>query len=72
MFLGTQEVCVARLSLDSSIPRIVKVKLLQQPISSHNRTVQVNVKTTEEDFRFLKKASEKRWPDMVMTNSGIV
>jgi len=32
----------------------------------------VNVKMTEEDFRFLKKASEKRWPDAVMTNSGIV
>jgi hypothetical protein len=36
------------------------------------RTVQVNVKMTEEDFRLLKKASEKRWPDAVMTNSGIV
>jgi len=36
------------------------------------RTVQVNVKMTEEDFRLLKKASERRWPDAVMTNSGIV
>jgi len=34
--------------------------------------VQVNVKMTEEDFRLLKKASEKRWPDAVVTNSGIV
>jgi hypothetical protein len=34
--------------------------------------VQVNVKMTGEDFRFLKKASDKRWPDAVMTNSGIV
>jgi hypothetical protein len=36
------------------------------------RTVQVNVKMTEEDFALLRKASEKRWPDAVMTNSGIV
>ena len=36
------------------------------------RTVQVNVKMTEEDFRLLRKAAEKRWPDAVMTNSGIV
>lgn len=36
------------------------------------RTVQVNVKMTEEDFRTLKRAAEKRWPDAVITNSGIV
>jgi hypothetical protein len=36
------------------------------------RTVQVNVKMTEEDFRLLRKAAEKRWPEAVMTNSGIV
>jgi hypothetical protein len=36
------------------------------------RTVQVNVKVTEEDFTTLRKAAEKRWPDAVMTNSGIV
>jgi hypothetical protein len=36
------------------------------------RTVQVNVKMTEDDFRLLRKAAEKRWPDAVMTNSGIV
>ncbi len=36
------------------------------------RTVQVNVKMTEEDFTMLRKAAEKRWPDAVMTNSGIV
>jgi len=27
---------------------------------------------TEEDFATLRKAAEKRWPDAVMTNSGIV
>ena len=36
------------------------------------RTVQVNVKMTQEDFDFLKRAAEKRWPDAVITNSGIV
>jgi hypothetical protein len=36
------------------------------------RTVQVNVKMSPEDFSLLRKAAEKRWPDAVMTNSGIV
>jgi hypothetical protein len=36
------------------------------------RTVQVNVKMTAEDFALLQKAAEKRWPDAIMTNSGIV
>jgi hypothetical protein len=36
------------------------------------RTVQVNVKMTQEDFAFLRKAAGKRWPDAIMTNSGIV
>jgi hypothetical protein len=36
------------------------------------RTVQVNVKMSPEDFTLLKEAAEKRWPDAVMTNSGIV
>jgi hypothetical protein len=36
------------------------------------RTIQVNVKMTQEDFELLKKAAEKRWPDAVITNSGIV
>jgi hypothetical protein len=36
------------------------------------RTVQVNVKMTEDDFRLLRKAAEKKWPDAVLTNSGIV
>jgi len=34
--------------------------------------VQVNVKMTQEDFELLQKAAEKRWPDAVITNSGIV
>jgi len=36
------------------------------------RTTQVNVKMSPEDFQLLKKAAEKKWPDAVMTNSGIV
>lgn len=27
---------------------------------------------TEEDFNLLRKSAEERWPDAVMTNSGIV
>jgi hypothetical protein len=36
------------------------------------RTVQVNVKMTQDDFDFLRRAADKRWPDAVITNSGIV
>jgi hypothetical protein len=36
------------------------------------RTVQVNVKMTQDDFELLKKAAEKRWPEAVITNSGIM
>jgi len=36
------------------------------------RTIQVNVKMTEEDLTLLLKAAEKRWPDAVLTRSGIV
>ncbi len=36
------------------------------------RTTQVNVKMTQEDFTLLRKAAEKRWPDAILTNSGIV
>ena len=36
------------------------------------RSVQVNVKMSPEDFQLLKKAAEKKWPDAVMTNSGIM
>jgi hypothetical protein len=36
------------------------------------RTVQVNVKMTQEDFNLLQRAALKRWPDAVITNSGIV
>jgi hypothetical protein len=33
---------------------------------------QINVKMTQEDFQMLKKAADRRWPDAVITNSGIV
>jgi hypothetical protein len=36
------------------------------------RSVQVNVKMSPEDFQLLKKAADKKWPDAVMTNSGVV
>lgn len=40
--------------------------------TSMKRTTQVNVKMSPDDFELLKKAAEKKWPDAVMTNSGIV
>jgi hypothetical protein len=36
------------------------------------RTIQVNVKMTQQDFELLKKAADRRWPEAVMTNSGVV
>jgi hypothetical protein len=36
------------------------------------RTVQVNVKMSEEDFQLLSKAAEKLWPDAILSNSGIL
>lgn len=36
------------------------------------RTVQVNVKMSEEDFALLKKVAALHWPDAILTNSGIV
>jgi hypothetical protein len=36
------------------------------------RTLQVNVKMSDADFDLLRKAADRRWPDAVMTNSGIV
>jgi hypothetical protein len=36
------------------------------------RTTQVNVKMTSEDFQLVMKAAQKRWPDAVLTNSGVV
>jgi hypothetical protein len=32
----------------------------------------IAVKMSPEDFQLLKKAAAKKWPDAVMTNSGIV
>jgi len=36
------------------------------------RTVQVNLKMTQDDFELQKKAPAKRWADAEITNSGIV
>lgn len=40
--------------------------------SKRKRSVQVNVKMTQEDFELLRRAADKKWPDAVMTNSGIL
>ena len=48
------------------------IKLKSSIQEDMKRTIQVNVKMSEEDFALLKKAADKRWPDAVITNSGIV
>jgi hypothetical protein len=42
-------------------------------MSDHGkRSVQVNVRLSEEDFALIKKAAAKRWPSAVLSNSGIL
>jgi hypothetical protein len=36
------------------------------------RTVQVNVKMSEEDYELLQRAAEKLWPEAVISNSGVL
>jgi len=36
------------------------------------RTVQVNVKMSEEDFALLQDAARARWPEAIISNSGIL
>ncbi len=56
-----------------TVPIVTLLGNCKTPIQeAMKRTVQVNVKMSPEDFNLLKKAAEKRWPDAVMTNSGIV
>jgi uncharacterized protein (DUF1778 family) len=39
---------------------------------SGKRTVQVNVKMSEEDYQLLSRAAEKLWPGAVLSNSGVL
>ena len=48
------------------------IKLKSSIQEDMKRTIQVNVKMSEEDFALLRRAADKRWPDAVITNSGIV
>ena len=42
-------------------------------MSDHGkRSVQVNVRLSEEDFVLIKKAAAKLWPNAVLSNSGIL
>ena len=36
------------------------------------RSVQVNVRLSEQDFELIKKAAAKLWPNAVLSNSGIL
>ena len=39
---------------------------------SAKRSIQVNVRLSEQDFDLIKKASAKLWPNAVLTNSGVL
>ncbi len=36
------------------------------------RTVQINVRLSDDDFELIRKAAAKLWPDAVLSNSSIV
>jgi uncharacterized protein (DUF1778 family) len=36
------------------------------------RSVQINVRLSDDDFELIRKAAAKLWPDAVLSNSGIV
>jgi hypothetical protein len=36
------------------------------------RSVQVNVRLSEQDFELIKKAASQLWPNAVLSNSGIL
>jgi len=36
------------------------------------RTVQVNVRLSEQDYDLIKRAAAKLWPNAVLSNSGIL
>jgi hypothetical protein len=42
-------------------------------MSDHGkRSVQINVRLSEDDFALIKKAAAKLWPNAVLSNSGIL
>ncbi len=62
----------SRRAAESSVAVVRSFDMTELFAEGMKRTVQVKVKMTQEDTELLKKAAEKRWPDAVMTNSGIV
>jgi uncharacterized protein (DUF1778 family) len=36
------------------------------------RTVQINVRLSDDDFELIRKAAAKLWPEAVLSNSSIV
>ena len=49
-------------------------KIMQNPESSFSekRTIQINVRMTESEFKLLIDAAQKKWSGAEMTRSGIV
>ena len=51
--------------------RLIKIDT-QAMGETPKRTVQVNVKMSEEDFALLQDAARARWPEAIISNSGIL
>jgi uncharacterized protein (DUF1778 family) len=41
-------------------------------IDGRKRTIQVNVKMSEEDYKLLQAAASALWPEAILSNSGIL
>ena len=41
-------------------------------IDGRKRTIQVNVKMSEEDYKLLQAAAGALWPEAILSNSGIL
>ena len=46
--------------------------ILERMIDGGKRTIQVNVKMSEEDYKLLQAAAGALWPEAILSNSGIL
>ena len=44
----------------------------ERMIDGGKRTIQVNVKMSEEDYKLLQAAAGALWPEAILSNSGIL
>ena len=74
-------ITVGRSVLRFSVIRIVSIVYLcfrslwlipERMIDGGKRTIQVNVKMSEEDYKLLQAAASALWPEAILSNSGIL